>query len=130
MACSLECRCPFLDPELVDFALSLPWEWRQSRGGGKRILKDWAREFLPAGLVDRPKMGFGVPVGTWFRGELRELLIERVTSPDAICCQVFRPEWLRGIIDAHLSGRANHEHPLWALLMLELWRARWQPSSW
>ena len=124
MACSLECRCPFLDHELVEFALSLPWQWRQG-GGGKHILKDWARPLLPLGVLDRPKMGFGVPIGQWFRDELRELLVERVLSPDSLSQHIFQPDWLRGFVEAHLSGRANHEHPLWALLMLELWRERW-----
>jgi asparagine synthase (glutamine-hydrolysing) len=130
MACSLECRCPFLDHELVEFALSLPAEWRFGpHGGGKHILKDWARDFLPPEVLTRPKMGFGVPVGEWFRNELRDLLEKRLTSPDALCQRVFRPDWLRRLLAAHLSGRANYEHPLWALLMLELWWRRWQPAG-
>ncbi len=129
MACSLECRSPFLDHELVEFALSLPQEWRLGSGGGKRILKDWAGDFLPAQVLNRPKMGFGVPVGEWFRNELRDLLRERLGAPDSLSGRVFRPEWLRGVVEAHLSGRENHEHPLWALLMLELWRERWQPAD-
>ena len=127
MACGLECRSPLLDHELVEFALSLPLSWRLGRGGGKRILKDWASDLLPTTIINRRKMGFGVPVGEWFRRELRDYLSERVLAADSLCCRVFRPEWLREFLDAHLSGRANHEHALWALLMLELWRGRWQP---
>ncbi len=129
MACGLECRSPLLDHELVEFALSLPPEWRLGPGGGKRILKDWARGLLPPEVLNRPKMGFGVPVGQWFRNELRDLLRERLTASDSLCSHVFRPDWLRAIIEAHLSGRRNYEHPLWALLMLELWRERWQPTG-
>lgn len=129
MACSLECRAPLLDHELVEFALSLPPEWRLGRGGGKRILKDWARELLPPEVLSRPKMGFGVPVGEWFRNELGDLLQERLTDPGSLCRKVFRSDWLDGLLDAHLSGRANCEHPLWALLMLELWRQRWRPAG-
>lgn len=129
MACSLECRSPFLDHELVEFALSLPFQWRLGRGGGKRILRDWAADFVPPEVLNRPKMGFGVPVGEWFRGELRDLLQARLTGPGSICGRVFRPEWLQGVLEAHLSGRANYEHPLWALLMLELWNRRWQPAG-
>jgi asparagine synthase (glutamine-hydrolysing) len=129
MACGLECRTPFLDHELVEFALSLPLAWRLGPEGGKRILKDWARTLLPAEVLRRPKMGFGVPVGEWFRSELRDLLWQRLTASGSLCDQVFRPGWLRGLLEAHLSGRANHEHPLWALLMLELWRERWQPTG-
>ncbi|MFQ5807651.1 MAG: asparagine synthase (glutamine-hydrolyzing) [Phycisphaerae bacterium] len=129
MACSLECRCPFLDHELVEFALSLPSAWRLGRGGTKRILKDCARHFLPPEVLTRAKMGFGVPVGEWFRDELRDLLRERLTEAGSLCRRVFRPDWLRSVLNAHLSGRANYEHPLWALLMLELWRQRWQPTG-
>jgi asparagine synthase (glutamine-hydrolysing) len=129
MACSLECRCPLLDHELVEFALSLPIKWRLGRGGGKRILKDWARDRLPPQILTRSKMGFGVPVGEWFRHELRDVLEERLLAPESLCRRVFRTDWLRAFVDAHFSGRANHEHPLWALLMLELWAQRWQPTG-
>ena len=125
MACGLECRSPFLDHELVEFALSLPMEWRLGRGGGKRILKDWARDLLPAEVLNRPKMGFGVPVGEWFRQELRDLLEARLFAAGSLCAELFRRDWLRGVVDSHVSGAANLEHPLWALLMLELWRERW-----
>lgn len=126
MAASLECRCPFLDHELVEFALSLPLRWRLN-GGGKRILKDLAADLLPREIIDRPKMGFGVPVGAWFRSDLGAELRACVLAPDGLCGRIFRPDWLRAFVEAHLSGQANHEHPLWALFMLELWHRRWQP---
>ncbi len=127
MACGLECRSPFLDHELVGFARSLPLEWRMGSLGGKHILKDWARELLPDDILRRPKMGFGVPVGAWFRNELSDLVRDRLLSGDGLCGRVFRPEWLRELMDTHLSGRCNHEHRLWGLLMLELWHERWRP---
>ena len=127
MACGLECRAPFLDHELVEFALSLPLSWKLGPTGGKHILKDWARQRLPDEVLRRSKMGFGVPVGAWFRGELQDLLRDKLLSPQALSRQIFEPEWLAGLVEAHLSGRANHEHRLWALLMLELWFERWQP---
>lgn len=128
MACGLECRSPFLDHELVEFALSLPLKWRLGRAGGKRILKDWAKDLLPPEILRRDKMGFGVPIGEWFRGELRGLLEAQVLAPDALARRLFRPEWLETLVADHLYGRANHEHALWALLMLEFWRQRWQPT--
>jgi asparagine synthase (glutamine-hydrolysing) len=128
MACSLECRAPFLDHELVEFALSLPIQWRLGRGarGGKRILRDWARTRLPHDLLDRPKMGFGVPIGRWLRDELADLLIERVLAEGSLSRRIFRSARLEEIVGAHLAGAANYEHPLWALLMLELWHDRWR----
>jgi len=128
MACSLECRAPLLDHELVAFARSLPLRWRLGIGGGKRILKDWARRRLPPEILRRPKMGFGVPVGEWFRNELQDVVRARLLSDRSFCRRIFRPEWLQALVESHLSGRANQEHQLWALLMLELWHARWAPT--
>lgn len=128
MACSLECRSPFLDHDLAAFALSLPPEWRMNRGGGKRILKDWADPLLPPELRHRPKMGFGVPVGEWFRGELREPLEAALLAPDALCARVFRRDWLASLVREHVASAANHEHPLWLLFMLEAWAERWKPG--
>jgi asparagine synthase (glutamine-hydrolysing) len=129
MACSLECRSPFLDHELVALALSLPMDWRLGRDG-KQILRDWARARLPEAVLTRPKMGFGVPVGQWFRCELQDLLRQRVLAVDSLSRTVFRPEWLEALVEGHISGRSNHEHPLWALLMLELWGSQWAPIGW
>lgn len=128
MACGLECRCPFLDHELVAFALSLPLAWRLGRDGGKRILRDWARDRLPVEVLRRRKMGFGVPVGEWFRQELREWLRERLLGENSLSSRIFRPDWLRGLVDSHQAGRASHEHALWSLVMLEEWNRRWQPT--
>ncbi len=128
MACSLECRAPMLDHELVAFARSLPLAWRLGPLGGKRILKDWARDRLPPEVLRRSKMGFGVPVGEWFRNELQDLVRERLLASGSFCLQIFQPAWLQRLVESHLSGRGNHEHQLWALLMLELWHARWAPS--
>ncbi len=129
MACSLECRCPFLDHELVEFATSLPISWRLGPAGGKRILKDWARSLLPESILNRPKMGFGVPVGAWFRGPLADDLRQSVLAPDSLPVAIFRPDWLQRLVDDHITGRANHEHPLWALLMLDRWHQRWNPTD-
>ncbi len=128
MAVSLECRCPFLDHELVQFAASLPLEWRLGRLGTKHILKDWAVDLLPREILMRPKQGFGVPVGQWFREELRDLLQSRVLGSDSLSMRLFRRDRLEELIAEHQSKRANHEHRLWALLMLELWAERWSPT--
>ena len=128
MACSLECRAPFLDHELAEFAASLPLEWKLGSRDGKLILRDWASGLLPSQVLNRPKMGFGVPVGRWFRGELRDLLREKLLADDSMSRVVFREDWLRRLIEEHVAAQSNHEHALWALLMLELWRERWMPG--
>ena len=129
MACGLECRSPLLDHELVEFAVSLPLEWRIGPLGSKHILKDWARRHLPAEILKRPKMGFSVPVGAWFRQELAGLVRECVLGDDSLPRKIFERRFLRELVESHLSGRTNHEYPLWALLMLELWNRQWQPSG-
>jgi asparagine synthase (glutamine-hydrolysing) len=126
MACSLECRSPFLDHELVEFALSLPMRWKLDGAGGKRILKDWARQLLPAEILDRPKMGFGAPVGEWFRNELRDPLRESLLAADGLCARILDRDRLATLLDEHAAGRVNHEHRLWALFMLERWGERWR----
>jgi asparagine synthase (glutamine-hydrolysing) len=130
MACSLECRCPFLDHELVEFAATLPPRLRFGRGEGKALLRRWARDRLPPEVLNRPKMGFGVPIGQWFRTELRGLLRDCVLAPDSLPSAILRRAPLQRLVDAHLSGRESHDHALWSLLMLELWRRRWQPQGW
>lgn len=127
MACSLECRSPFLDHELVTFALSLPPQWRLGPRGGKHILKDYAHDILPPSIGARPKMGFGVPIGEWFRNELRDLLSDTLLAPDALTQRIFQPQAVNSLVNQHITGRQNLAHPLWALLMLELWYRRWNP---
>lgn len=128
MACGLECRAPFLDPELVNFALSLPVDWRMRGGVGKRILRDWAAGLLPAEILNRPKQGFGVPIGEWMRAELRPLLEDALFAGDSLPARLFDPLWLRRLFDEHQAARATHAHALWSLLFLEAWRRRWNPE--
>lgn len=124
MACSLECRCPLLDHELVEYALATRSTWRRGPER-KRLFKRWAAGFLPPGALSRAKMGFGVPIGEWFRQELRDLL-DRLLDAKSYVGSILRRDWLERLTGEHLAGRANHEHRLWALLMLELWAERWR----
>ncbi len=126
MACGLECRSPMLDHDVVAFAQGLPSAWKLGAGGSKRILKDWARDLLPAEILKRPKMGFGVPVGEWFRGPLRGVLEETVLHPDGICACVFERSWLERLVQSHVGGKERHDHRLWSLLMLSRWASCWE----
>lgn len=127
MANSLEARSPFLDHEVMEFAAALPVHLKLSpsriggTGGAKYLLKKAFPDLLPPENVNRPKMGFGVPVGEWFRGPLKELLLDGLLSPRALDRGYFDPEELRRRVDDHLASRADHSFPLWNLLMLELW---------
>ncbi len=125
MAHGLECRQPFLDYRLVEFAAALPSKLKFRGGKGKRLLRDTFDKLLPRQIWERRKMGFGVPLGVWFRRELRELTAARLLGTDARCHQFFRPEAIEQIFNQHQSGRVNHSYRLWNLLMFESWLRRW-----
>lgn len=126
MAHSLECRQPLLDYRLVEFAAGLPSRLKFRSGGGKWLLRRAFDRLLPRQIWTRKKMGFGVPLGSWFQRELRPLTEDRLLGHDARCHQFFRPESIRLLIDQHMSGRINHCYRLWNLLILESWLRRWQ----
>lgn len=122
MANSLETRSPLLDHHVVEFAARLPDGMKLHRGlDQKHLLKRLARKLLPPENIDRPKMGFGVPVGTWLRQDLRTLAGDALLSSEALARGYFRPERVRALWDEHQTGRSDHTFPLWTLLMLELW---------
>ena len=119
MANSLEARSPFLDHEVMEFAARLPVELKLRGRESKYLLKRAFRDLLPSENVDRRKMGFGVPVGEWFRGPLKELLRDALLSEQS--GGYFRRETVTKMVHEHLERRADHGFRLWNLLMLELW---------
>jgi asparagine synthase (glutamine-hydrolysing) len=121
MANSLEARSPFLDHEVMEFAARLPVEIKFSGGRLKSLLKRAFADLLPPENANRGKMGFGVPVGHWFRGPLRDLLRDSLLSPAALGRGYFREQEVRWLVGEHLERRADHSPQLWSLLMLELW---------
>lgn len=121
MANSLEVRSPFLDREVVEFGVSLPLHLKIRGAVGKYLLKRAAEALVPRENLYRPKMGFGVPIGRWFRGKLRGLLEDTILSPRALQRGYFRPEAVRALVAEHCSERRDHTQRLWALVMLEQW---------
>ena len=129
MAVSLETRLPLLDHRLVSFALSLPLSILRAENETKWPLRQLLYKHVPRGLVERPKMGFGVPIDAWLRGALRDwaeaLLDERRLRDDGL----FRPEPIRRAWSEHLSGRRNNQYLLWDVLMFQSWREAQQDAS-
>jgi asparagine synthase (glutamine-hydrolysing) len=121
MAHSIESRVPLLDNEVIAFAASLPSSLKIAKGLRKRVLKQVAAALLPREIVDRPKQGFGVPLGVWFRGNLRELFADTLLSPASLQRGYFNPVFVRRLVDAHLSGRRDHTWRLWQLVVFERW---------
>ncbi|HEY3488888.1 MAG TPA: asparagine synthase (glutamine-hydrolyzing) [Candidatus Deferrimicrobiaceae bacterium] len=125
MACSLEARVPLLDHRIVEFAARLPLSMKVGAFGAKHLLRRVLYDLVPRELLERPKMGFGIPVDRWLRNELRPLVEEHL-SPERIRKEGFlRPEGVSRLVDEHMSGRTNHMYRIWALLMFSMWRERW-----
>jgi asparagine synthase (glutamine-hydrolysing) len=121
MAASLELRPPFLDHELVELAFTLPSNVKLRDGRRKWVVKEVARELLPAHIVDRRKAGFRVPLASWFRGSLRDLARDRLLDPMSFVGQVFDRREVRALLESHEGGRRNEEMRIWTLLCLEVW---------
>jgi asparagine synthase (glutamine-hydrolysing) len=125
MANSLEARAPLLDHHVIEFAARLPTYRKIQRGVTKVILRDVAKSLMPARLVDRPKRGFGVPIGSWFRSELGARFEEVALAPDAALRDHLDQGAAAKLLAEHRAGRHEHGHRLWSLLMFELWARRW-----
>jgi len=121
MANSLEARAPFLDQHFIQFAAEIPPSLKLNGLTTKYILKKALRGVVPQEIIDRPKHGFGVPVGKWFRTDLKDYVKEMLLSPKALKRGYFREEALRWLIRQHQEGKRDFGHQLWTLLTFELW---------
>ena len=120
MAASLEVRVPFLDNEMITFAHQLPAAMKIRGGESKRILRAWLRSRVPPEIWRRPKKGFGVPLGHWFRGPLREMLVETLRELDGIV----EATAVARLVDQHVRGKRDRRKELFNLLALALWHRR------
>lgn len=123
MTVSLETRAPFLDPEVFEFAWRLPLEWRIGPSSGKLLLREALRQSVPAGIIDRSKQGFGIPVGTWLKGPLRpwaeSLLDERRLREEGFLSPgPIRRKWAE-----HLAGTHDRQSEIWAAVVFQEWLA-------
>ena len=121
MANSLEVRSPLLDHEVIEFAATLPSEFKYRSGTSKYLLKRYTERRVPGSAVHRPKMGFSIPVASWLRGELRSTAEDLLLTDRALGRGYFNPDQVRGMWARHQAQQRNHSHHLWALMMLELW---------
>ena len=128
MAVSLEARVPLLDQQVLEFAWSLPRKMKIRNGDSKWLLRRVLYRHVPQVLVDRPKMGFGIPIGDWLRVELRDWAEELLNENRLEQGGIFKAAPIRRIWDEHVRERNNWQYPLWVILMFQAWRTSWTES--
>ena len=128
MANALEVRSPFLDHRVVEFANALPDSLILNRRRGKLLLRQAFGPLLPRSVFTRKKHGFAVPVGQWFRGPLREHLLDRLRNSAGFCRNYLSSAGVEQLVNQHLARHRDHTHRLFALLMLEIWFHQFHPT--
>jgi asparagine synthase (glutamine-hydrolysing) len=121
MGVSLETRVPFLDHNIFEFAAKIPLEMKLNKGVGKSILRDVLYKYVPKDLIERPKMGFGIPVGAWLKGPLKEWAEELLDESLLENQGFFHVSIVRKMWSEHLAGTRNWQSQLWAVLMFQAW---------
>jgi asparagine synthase (glutamine-hydrolysing) len=122
MASSLETRVPFLDHSIVEFAWSLPLDFKIHQGRGKRILRDVLYRHIPRELIERPKTGFGVPLGAWLRGPLKEWAHDLLSEQKLKDGDFFEVVPIQKMWQEHLENKNDWNYHLWCVLMFQAWR--------
>ena len=120
MATSLEARVPLLDHKLVEFAVSLPSGLKMRDGTGKWLLRQAVTDLVPPHVLQKPKKGFSLPIGRWFRGELRHR-VDALCQANGRINEYVDPNAVRRLASEHLSGRRDHSGIIWRLIVLDLW---------
>jgi len=121
MAASLETRAPLLDVKMVEFAFSLPPEWKVRGNTGKWFFKKAMTGILDPKILNRQKQGFSIPIKNWLKNELKELMLETLSEKKISALGFFNGAYVQTMIKEHLQNRENHSHRLWALMQFHLW---------
>ncbi len=123
MAASVESRVPFLDHKLVAYTAKLPVRMKIRGGTTKWILREAMKGILPREILERPKMGFPVPLGRWLRNEFRHMVDQYVLSERALARNIFEPDFVRELVAAHNAGE-EHTTRIFRLINFEIWHRK------
>jgi len=121
MANSLEARAPFLDHNLMEYMASVPLEFKLRGLNTKYVLKKIISKKIPTSFLNRKKMGFGVPIGQWFQGEMKDFVYEMLLDENSLKRGYFNGAYIKQLLDEHSQGKADHKNAIWALLNFEIW---------
>jgi asparagine synthase (glutamine-hydrolysing) len=122
MAASLEARMPFMDHQLLAYVSSLPDKYRLNGNVSKWLLREGMKRLLPEEIINRPKIGFRVPMSDWFRGPMKEYLCDHLIGANSYTVDLYNRAVLERYISEHIEQKQNHEKLLWTLLNLEIWQ--------
>jgi asparagine synthase (glutamine-hydrolysing) len=128
-AAALHIRMPFLDPSLVDFSWTLPPGMKLRGRTNKWLLRQVLYRYVPPQILERPKMGFDVPIGAWLRGPLRDWAEDLLGEARLKAEGIFDPQAIRAKWQEHLDERRNWQGALWVVLMFQAWKQRWLPRA-
>ena len=128
MSVGLEGRDPYLDHRIIEYASRLPTAFKRDNGHDKIILKHITHKYLPVTMMNRPKMGFEVPLGNWFRGKLKDLVIDTL-SPETLDPEIFNVKGIVKFRDDFLRGKNENPQKLWLILAFQLWYDQWMSGK-
>jgi len=126
MSVSLEGREPFLDQSIIEWAAQLPNEYKYHNGDKKYIIKQLVYKYIPREMMDRKKMGFGIPVDKWLNNELKELVQDYLSESKLNEHKLFNTAYVQKTTTAFFGGRTDLYLKIWYLLMFQMWYERWK----
>ena len=125
MTVSLEGREPLLDHRIIEFAAQLPDSYKYHKGIKKYMLREITHQYIPKEMMDRPKMGFAIPIAEWMKTDLKELVNDYINETSIKEQQIFNWSSVESLKNAFFNGKKEYDYKLWYLLMFQMWYEKW-----